>query len=393
MNRTRTASLVALFLAGVTLRPQIVGIGPLLPRIQDSLDVSHAVAGLLATIPILCMGVFATLAPPMLRRYGSRTAIGGALSLVGLFGIARAYAPGTAPILLLTVPIGIGIAVAGTLLPVVVKEEHSDRPTLGTGVYTAGINVAAMLSSVLAVPLALVIGWRGALATFAAASMFAVVPWIRGRHANVEPVQRSPLPWRLPLAWVIAAVFALQAVTFYGFNAWLADAYVERGWSEAAAGGLVALMNGVTLAGGIATAATADRIGSRRSFLLVGSTFTIAGAAPIAAGIPGAWLWAVLVGVSSGLLFTTAMTLPLDAAQRSGDVAALSTLMLGVGYALAALAPFVLGALRDATGGFRAPLIALTANAVLLFVVAATASLGPSATRESRRIGTASPPG
>jgi CP family cyanate transporter-like MFS transporter len=67
--------------------------------------------------------------------------------------------------------------------------------------------------------------------------------------------------------------------------------------------------------------------------------------------------------------------------------------MLGVGYALAALAPFVLGALRDATGGFRAPLIALTANAVLLFVVAATASLGPSATRASRRIGTASPPG
>ena len=48
--------LVALFLAALTLRPQLVGIGPLLPSVQDDLDVTHAVAGLLGTIPVLCMG-------------------------------------------------------------------------------------------------------------------------------------------------------------------------------------------------------------------------------------------------------------------------------------------------------------------------------------------------
>lgn len=85
-----------------------------------------------------------------------------------------------------------------------------------------------------------------------------------------EPPRRAPLPRRTGLAWVIAGIFALQAVTFYGFNAWLADAYVERGWSETASGGLVAPMNGVTLVGGIGTALVADRIGSRRAFLLVG---------------------------------------------------------------------------------------------------------------------------
>jgi len=390
---TTTASLVALFLAGLTLRPQIVAIGPLLPRIQSSLDISHAVGGLLATIPVLCMGLFAPLAPPLLRRYGSRRAVGGALLLVGVFGLARAAAPGVAAVLLLTVPLGIGIAVAGTLLPVVVKEEQPDRPTLGTGVYTAGINVAAMLASVLAVPLAIVAGWRGALAAFAAASILAVIPWLRGRHTNAHPPSRAALPWRLRLAWVIAAIFALQAVTFYGFNAWLADAYVERGWSETSAGALVALMNGVTLAGGIFTAMTADRIGSRRAFLLAGSALTVAGAAPIAADVPGAWLWALLVGVSCGLLFTTAMTLPLDAARGSGEVAALSTLMLGVGYSLAAVAPFALGALRDATGGFTVPLTVLTLNGVILFAVALAAPIRTGATRASRSIGTAAPPG
>jgi CP family cyanate transporter-like MFS transporter len=80
----------------------------------------------------------------------------------------------------------------------------------------------------------------------------------------------------------------------------------------------------------------------------------------------------VIVGVSSGLLFTTAMTLPLDAAVRSGDVAAMSALMLGVGYAVAAAAPLALGALRDATGGFTAPLSVLACNGLLLLGVAAT---------------------
>lgn len=371
MSTTQRASLIALFLAGLTLRPQIVGVGPLLPRIQSSLDISHAVAGLLSTIPVLCMGLFAVLAPPLLRRFGSRLAIGGALLVVGVVGIARALAPGAIAVLVLTAPVGVGIAVAGTLLPVVVKEEHPDRPTLGTGVYAAGINFAATLASVLAVPIALVAGWRSSLAVYSAASVLAVVPWLRRRHSNPHPPEYAALPWRTAHAWLIASIFALQAVTFYGFNAWLADAYVERGWSETRAGALVALMNGVTLVGGVATAVTADRIGSRRSFLLVGAALTTAGAASIAANVPGAWLWALLVGISSGLLFTSAMSLPLDAARGPGEVAALSTLMLGIGYSIAAVAPFALGALRDATGGFTAPLTVLAVNGAALFLVAA----------------------
>lgn len=50
-------TLLALFLAALALRPQVVGVGPLIPEIQDDLHTSHAVAGLLGTIPVLCMGL------------------------------------------------------------------------------------------------------------------------------------------------------------------------------------------------------------------------------------------------------------------------------------------------------------------------------------------------
>jgi MFS transporter, CP family, cyanate transporter len=74
--RPRLGLLAGLFLAGLALRPQIVGVGPLIPSIQDDLDISHAVAGLLGTIPVLCMGLFALPASLVTRRYGTRLAIG-----------------------------------------------------------------------------------------------------------------------------------------------------------------------------------------------------------------------------------------------------------------------------------------------------------------------------
>jgi CP family cyanate transporter-like MFS transporter len=77
-----------------------------------------------------------------------------------------------------------------------------------------------------------------------------------------------------------------------------------------------------------------------------------------------------------GILFTTVMTLPLDAARERSEVAALSTLMLGVGYAVSAIAPVALGAVRDATGTFTVPLALLAADAVLLLVVGTTLSAG-----------------
>jgi CP family cyanate transporter-like MFS transporter len=373
-QRRPTRALLTLFLVGLALRPQIVGVGPLLPRIQSALGISHGVAGLLSTIPVLCMGVFAPLAPPLLRRYGSRAAVGVSVVAIGAFGILRALVPDAAAVLAFTVPVGVGIAVVGTLLPVVVKEEYPERPTLGTGVYTTGINVGATIASVAAVPLAIVFGWRGALVTYSAVTIALVLPWLRGRHARAVPPERAPLPWRVPLAWTLAGAFALQSVLFYGFNAWLAEAFVDRGWSETAAGGLAAVMNGVALVAGIATALVADRVGSRRRFLVGGSATAVAAASLIAANVPTAWAWTVVLGAALGVLFTTVMTLPLDAARGRGDVAAMSTLMLGAGYAIAALAPVGLGAVRDATGSFTLPLALLAVDAFVLLAVTATIS-------------------
>ena len=140
---------------------------------------------------------------------------------------------------------------------------------------------------------------------------------------------------------------------FYGLNAWLPDAYVERGWSEGSAGEparraehrhdprAASPSPGRPTTGGSAGCGSAGRrrCNSQRS--------SASCSCPEPAGS-----WAVLLGVAIGPLFPLTMTLPLDAAERPAEVAALAGMMLGVGYTLSALSPLLLGAIRDLSGGF-----------------------------------------
>ena len=164
MTNRPTATLVALFLAALTLRPQIVGVGPLIPSIQDAFGTSHAVVGLLGTIPVLCMGLFAPVAAYLAAKIGTRRAMTIGLALIGVFGILRATMPSAWLVVLLTWPVGIGMGLGNALAPISVKEHFEKRPAAGTGVYTTGIQIGSTSAAALAVPLAAWFGgWRGAL--------------------------------------------------------------------------------------------------------------------------------------------------------------------------------------------------------------------------------------
>ena len=370
----RAPLLAALFLAAVALRPQLVGVGPLLPAIRDDLGVSHAVAGLLGTIPVLCMGLFAPPAPFLSGRIGSRRAIGAALGLIGAFGVARALVPGAAGVVLLTVPIGIGMGLAGAMLPVAVKERVADRPGFGTGVYTSGITIGSAIAAAVAVPLAhWAGGWRTPLLVFGAVSVGLGVVWLwltrsEPRHMRTD-LRPLKLPLRNPLAWRLVAAFFVMSFVFYGLNSWLPDAYVERGWSQSSAGGLLAVLNTVTIPFGFAVAWAADHVGTRRLWLAGAAALQLVALLGIVLYPGGGWFWVVLLGTAIGPLFPLTMTLPLDAAERPAEVAALAGMMLGLGYTLSATGPLLLGAVRDLSGGFDAVLWVLVGAAAALVVI------------------------
>ena len=373
----RLPLLIGLGLASLTLRPQVVGLGPLIPDIQESLGMSHAVAGLLITLPVLCMGLFAPVAPVLAGRIGAVRAVTIAVALIGIAGLARIAVGGTAGVLLFTLAIGVGMGLGNALMVVAVKERFSDHPLLLTSVYTAGIQLGSSIAAVLAVPIAVSMGgWRATLAVFSVASVLALVAWVllsrsapKSRPAGAFP--RFPL--RSGIAWVFVAMFALMGIVYYGITAWVPAAYVELGYSHEATGWLAAIFNIGTVPSTILIGFIGARVTKRRGLAVACSTMVVA-TLLLALAPGGAVVWILLAGFANGAMFTLTMSLPLDVADHPVDVGAVAGMMLFIGYLVTAAAPSLLGGVRDATGSFDIVLLVFPIAASLFLVCALTLS-------------------
>jgi len=369
------AAAAALLLAGFAMRPQHASIGPLIPLIRADLGIDYAVAGLLATIPVACFGLFALPAPEVARRIGARAAIGICIAIAGAFGIARALAGPEWLLVVLTVPLGIGMGLGTSLLPVLVKERYSGRPAGATGMYTNGLQAGTGAVAAVAVPLALLLGgWRESLIAISivilllAVLWFVLVPPLPTTPGAVRP-PRAPWPIRRGIVWAVAVLFGLRAIVFQGLTTWLPSIYVEQGWSVSAAAFLLVVIQLVGIPVTTVSTWLADRVGSRQAYLSFAGVSLVAGLVGMLAFPAIGIVWVLAVAVALGLLFPLTMTLPLDIAGRKEDVAPISSMMFGVGYLIAALSPVTLGLIRDVTGSFQGSIAALAVAAVGILVM------------------------
>ena len=373
------AMLVSLFIGGLAMRLQLVSIGPLVPRLSDDLATPAAVTGLLVTLPVMCMALVAIPASVVADRLGPVRGVALCMALLAVAGAGRAIAPDPLSILALTVPVGIAIGLGGALLPVVAKERLPAVPAASTGAYVTGFVLGSAVASALAVPLADLLGtWRGPLLLFAGLGAVLFLSWVvsfRGRPPSARrPVRLPSVPWRRPIAWLIMLVFGLQSLVFFALVAWMPAFYVEVGWTDRDAGLALSLLIAIGLPASLLMGAIGDRGGSRRAYLVAASLVTLFGVAGMNVLPAPGFLWAAVVGLGLGMLFPLSLTLPLDVAGDPARASGYVGLTLAVGYFLSSVAPFLLGALRDATGSFAASLPVVVAIAAVLVGVAYLAS-------------------
>ena len=264
--------LLAIVLVAVNLRAALASLPPLVHTIQADLGLSGAGAGLLTTLPVLCMGVFAPVSQRLARSIGREATVGVALVLL-LLGLVMRLAGSVLPLLLLsTLLAGIGIALCGTVLPGIVKEFFADRPGIVTGVYLLAMMVGATAASALAVPLSHALGsWERSLAAWSVLAVVGLLAWLPVVRAvndhddeDPSPETASALPWRSPTAWLLASYLAMQSFGFYSQLAWISPSYEDRGWSARDAGLLLAVWSIVQLVSGLGVPVLADRLTDRR---------------------------------------------------------------------------------------------------------------------------------
>jgi MFS transporter, CP family, cyanate transporter len=364
--RTLPLLAVGLVLTGFNLRIAVASVPPLLTDLERNPGMSTTAAGLLTSLPVLCFGALAVAAPPLVRRTGGETAL--LFALVAIVGGVVVRGAGSAAALFAgTALAGAGIAVGNVVVPAVIKGRFPARVGLLMGLYTALLAAGAALAGGLAVPAERALGWRGALAIWAAPALVAVavVATSRARGARGRPVaggvgaMRTLLRDRL--AWQVTFFFGLQSAVFYSGLTWLPSLLRDQGYGAGTAGALLAVYALGGIPGSLLAPALAVRVHDQR-LLAVGAVALEAAAAAGLAALPDVDpVWVVLFALGQGAAFSLALTLIVLRAPDARRGAELSGMVQAIGYCLAAAGPLLVGALHDAAGGWTAPLLFLLA--------------------------------
>jgi MFS transporter, CP family, cyanate transporter len=354
--------LVGLVLLSFNLRPAAVSIGPVLEEVRRGLDLNGPEAGLLTSLPVLAFALFGALAPGFARRVGLHRAIAFALVavIVGLGG--RAAVHDSTSFLALSALALAGMATANVLIPSLVKLHFPDRIGWATGIYTTALAVGLTSAFLLTVPIGDALGgWRWGLGGWAVTAAIAVVPWVglsaHDRHlASESRTIAFREVARTRIGWAMVLFFGLQSLQAYAIFGWFAQLWRDNGYDDVDAGLLVGVIAAVSIPLSLWLPAACARRDDQRSLImvvvgsyLVGYGMLLRDAHRFA--IPAA----VLIGVGC-TVFPIVLTLIGLRAHTPDGTAALSGFTQSVGYLLAAIGPFVVGWVYDATGGWTEPL-------------------------------------
>jgi CP family cyanate transporter-like MFS transporter len=366
-------ALAGILLVALNLRTAITSLGALLDEVRVGLHLSGALAGIVTTLPALSFAAFGALTPWLTRRFTPARVLVGAMAALALGEVLRAVTHSAATFVALSALALAGIAVANVLLPVMVKTYFPGRAGLITGVYTMTLTAGTTAAAAASVPIAEAFGsWRAGLGVWAVIAVVAMLPWLRAGLRRTPPGTRSSgaalakvHPGRKPLGWAMAVYFGTQSLSGYATMGWLAQIFRDADYSPTTAGLLLAGVTGVGVPIALLMPSLAQRMRNLRSLVIAMSAAMVASYAGLAfAPHGGAVAWVVLLAIGQGA-FPLALAMIGMRARTSEGTVALSAFAQSTGYLIAALGPFVVGVLYEATAGWVVPIAFLVVAAIV----------------------------
>ncbi|MEM5429576.1 cyanate transporter [Cupriavidus oxalaticus] len=354
---------------GLNLRPFLTAVGPLAPSIRAGTGLTYQGMAWLTLLPMLLMGVGAFFGPALRARLGARNAVLGALALLGTGCALRLGVTDGGWLIASAALCGLGVAVVQSACPGLVKQEFPGRVAPVMGLYSAALMGGGALGAQLSPYVTALSGsWREALALWALPALAALaLAWValprahRNHRLPDHTASRSQSAGaarallRRPRTWLLMGCFGVMNGGYASLVAWLAPFYQGHGWSAPASGALVALMAVAQAGAALLLPALAARRVDRRAWMVLALALQVTGFAGLALWPDAApYAWAVIGGAGLGGCFALYLVVALDHLPDPDSAGALSALMQGGGFLLAALAPWLTAMLQAHTGGFAA---------------------------------------
>jgi ACS family hexuronate transporter-like MFS transporter len=375
---SRWAVLVLITLAHALGALAVLSVAPLSPFLLDALHLSRAQVGLL--LPAVYLGGVLMSLPAgwLTDRLGVRITLGAGQAVIGLLVLGAALAPDLAGLLGCLVLAGFGFSVLNPSTGKAVLEWFPPRGRgLAMGIKQTGLTLGGLAGALALPPLALVAGWRVALAAGGVLALVSSAATLIAYRSPPGASDTTPAAWprlgelriflRRPGVIVVFVSGLALSIAQSSVLAHLA-LYARETFalSPVAAGQMLALAQAGGTASRLAWGAISDRfLGGRRrpgvvvnaligagayALLALGERLPVEGLVPLAlvAGV-GAFGWV-------GLYF--ALVAEIGGARYAG-------LLTGVAVAFAwsgvLVGPPIFGLLVDRTGSYAWPWLVLAA--------------------------------
>jgi CP family cyanate transporter-like MFS transporter len=373
-----------IFVTALNMRTTIIAFPPMMEIIRDDTGLSSSVVGLVMTLPVICFALLSLAAPAVAARLGLDRALIVAMALVCI-GILIRVLPTIPPLYIGTVVIGMAIAIGNVLVPSVIKRDFPNHPGMMTAIYGLGMSLGGTLAAAVMVPIYenTGLGWRGTLGVLAiptAIAVLALLPrlWLV-ESSQLPGRQRPPTPrlWHDLMAWQIALVMGIQSFIFYGLGTYAPTILTDNGMSESTAGFMWSICNlGAIPASFVMPLLFARGLNQRLLMMGVATMFTISIVGMLVSPVTLTPVWMLAMGIAGAGSFAAVLLFIVERSPDAAHASALSGMSQAVGYAIAAVAPFLFGALHDLTGGWTPPILVVLA-AMVPFVWAALGACRP----------------
>ncbi|ULN67207.1 MFS transporter [Vibrio gigantis] len=375
-----------LFLS-LNLRGPFTSLAPVLSQVMEGLSLNSSAAGFLTALPLLTFALFSPLVTKISQRIGLEPSLLLALVLITTGITLRSF--GAIPTLYIgTVMIGLGIAIGNVLLPVVVKISFPTRIATVTSLYIFTMGIGSTLGSSLMVPfskltLFTLTGWQLALLMNLVFPILALIIWLpkitkRSSSKSTKQNEENPVPIKMMIksgvAWQVTLALGLNSFTFYSLAGWLPQILNDLGYSEIDAGYIYGFLQFSTMVPGLLLLPFLGKSNNQRWLITLCTSSVFIGLIGLLYLPDFAIFWVGLFGLANCSTFIIALSFVGLRTSNSSQAASLSGMAQGIGYALAATGPTLVGKLHSQTGSWSVPILLIAGVAFACTIFAALAA-------------------
>lgn len=376
--RTRIFIMLGILFLALNLRGPFTSLAPVLSQIMQNMNLTSSAAGFLTALPLLTFAVFSPIAAKIPRWLGLEPSLIVALLMIST-GIIMRSGGAITMLYIGTILIGIGIAIGNVLLPVVVKINFPERIAMVTSLYIFTMGIGSTLSSSLMVPFSTITlfditGWQLALVMnllFPILALSIWLPKLKKRAPEVTPQKeqvkagKTKSLLKSSIAWQVTLTLGLNSFTFYSLAGWLPKILSDIGHSEIDAGYIYGFLQFSTMVPGLLLLPILAKKNNQQLLISICSLSVFAGLLGLLYLPDFAIFWVGLFGLGNCSTFIIALSFIGLRTSNSSQAASLSGMSQGIGYALAATGPTLVGEIQARTDAWTAPILLIAAVALV----------------------------